>query len=94
MQRKMQNAKCKMYWWEKINSEQSSLCSIKSIHVVDNTATDGFWRTTSKLFLLHLSLHMFLMAPIMMVDGRSCGDDIGGAGDDVYSENIECRCVS
>ena len=34
------------------------------------------------------------MAPIMMVDGRSGGDDIGGAGDDVYSENIEYRCVS
>ena len=67
MQRKMHQG------WERINSSQVKSarlnevsCSAK-VYVEDNTTTDGFWRTTSKLFLLHLSLHMFLMAAIMMV---------------------------
>ena len=71
----MQNAKCTgvKNQFRPVKSERGKLnvasCSSAEVYVADNTnsTTDGFWRTTSKLFLLHLSLHMFLMAPIMMV---------------------------
>ena len=68
----MQLAKCKMHQCiVEENQSKSSLGTSQvqcwSVCVHNNSTTDRFWPTCSKLFLLYISLHMFLVVAIMMV---------------------------
>ena len=88
-------------WWKKsiqgseVKSERGkpnvASWSSAEVYVADNSTTDGFWRTTSKLFLLQKLAHVLDGGHN---DGRSGGDGTGGAGDDVCSENIESHGIN